>query len=129
MRFLGVCQVMKEEEMKNIAHGENGRNPSIFDFLRSKSEFEYPTEDVKVYASTISKMNLGDLQTHAMDKGIKPSPDRRRLEAVLVNQFKSVMSKRKASKASRKFTPEQIENIELQRKKSLERAGFLRTLS
>ena len=55
MRFLGVCQVMKEEEMKNIAHGENGRNPSIFDFLRSKSEFEYPTEDVKVYASTISK--------------------------------------------------------------------------
>jgi len=64
-----------------------------------------------------------------MDKGIKPSPDRRRLEAVLVNQFKTVMSKRKASKASRKFTPEQIETIELQRKKSLERAGFLRTLS
>ena len=115
--------------MKNVAHGENGRNPSVFDFLRSKAEFEYPTEDLKVYASVISKMNLGDLQTHAMDKGIKPSPDRRRLEAVLVNQFKSVISKRNASKASRKFTPEQIESIELQRKKSLERAGFLRTLT
>ena len=44
--------------MKNVVHGESGKNPSVFDFLRSKAEFEYPTEDVKVYASVISKMNL-----------------------------------------------------------------------
>jgi hypothetical protein len=120
---------MKQEEMKNVVHGENGKNPSVFDFLRSKAEFEYPTEDVKVYASVISKMNLGDLQTHAMDKGIKPSPDRRRLEAVLINQFKTVVAKRKAAKKSRKFTAEQITTMDEQRKKSLERSGFLRTLS
>jgi hypothetical protein len=120
---------MNEEINKHIVHGENGRNPSIFDFLRSKAEFEYPTDDIKVYSDAISKMNLGDLQTHAMDKGIKPSSDRRRLESVLINQFKNVMLKRKASKRSRKFTEDQIKTMEEQRKKSLERSGFLRTLS
>jgi hypothetical protein len=62
-----------------------------------------------------------------MDKGIKPSPDRRKLESNLINQFKLTTSKRTASKQSRKFTQKDVETIEKQRQKSIERAGFLRT--
>lgn len=115
------------EELKYEVTGENGRKPSIFEYLRMRNEHQYPTDDIKVYAEAISKMNLGDLQTHAMDKGIKPSPDRRKLEANLINQFKSIALKRKASKESRKITPDEVQRIEKQRQKSIERAGFLRT--
>lgn len=118
---------MSEEETKYEVSAINGRKPSVFEYLRKKKEYEYPTDDVRVYAEAIAKMNLGDLQTHAMDKGIKPSPDRRKLEAVLINQFKSVALKRKANKQSRKVSAEDIQQMELKRQKSIERAGFLRT--
>lgn len=115
------------EQNKYEVTGQNGRKPSVFDFLRLKGEFQYPTEDVNIYAESLSKMNLGDLQTHAMDKGIKPYADRRRLELALINNFKTVMAKKKALKSSRKISSEEIEEIERQRQKSIERAGFLRT--
>ena len=118
---------MSTEITKHTSTAINGQNPTIFDYLRAKGEYSYPTEDVQVYASSISKMNLGDLQTHAMDKGIKPSSDRRRLEVALINQFKSVMSKRKAAKLTTKMTQEKIDEIEAQRQKSIERASGLRT--
>lgn len=117
---------MSIELTKNISTAINGQNPSLFDYLRMKGEYSYPTDDAKVYASSIASMNLGDLQTHAMDKGIKPSSDRRRLEIALLNQFKSVMNKRKASKMTNKFTPEQIKDMEEKRRLSIERAGDLR---
>ena len=115
------------EELKHEITGENGRKPSTWDYLRMRAEHSYPTEDVQVYAESISKMNLGDLQTHAMDKGIRPSSDRRKLESSLINHFKVIQAKRSANKASRKFTAEEKERIEKQRQKSIERAGFLRT--
>jgi hypothetical protein len=118
---------MSEEQTKYEVTAISGRKPTIFEYLRAKSETEYPTDDVKVYAEAIAKMNLGDLQTHAMDKGIKPSPDRRKLESNLINQFKAIMSKRKANRQSRKVSQQDVENAERQRQKSIERAGFLRT--
>lgn len=116
-------------DTKYVSTAINGKNPSIFDFLRMKGENVYPTDDLEVYASCISKMNLGDLQTHAMDKGIKPSPDRRKLETHLINQFKAITAKRKANHKSRKMTAEEIQRLEIQRQKSIERNGFLRTRS
>lgn len=115
------------EELKYEVTGENGKKPSIFEYLRMRAEHLYPTDDIKVYAEAIAKMNLGDLQTHAMDKGIKPSPDRRKLEANLINQFKSVVLRKKAAKESRKISSQEVQRIEQQRQKSIERAGFLRT--
>jgi hypothetical protein len=118
---------MSDEQTKYEVTAISGRKPTVFEFLRAKNESEYPTDDAKVYAEVISKMNLGDLQTHAMDKGIKPSPDRRKLESILINQFKAVIAKRKANKQSRKMSQQDIENAEKNRQKSIERAGFLRT--
>lgn len=115
------------EETKHEITGENGRKPSTWDYLRARAEHSFPTDDVRVYAESLSKMNLGDLQTHAMDKGIRPSPDRRKLEASLINHFKTIQAKRSANRASRKITSEEKERIEKQRQKSIERAGFLRT--
>lgn len=118
-----------KEDNKYEVHGIHGQKPSVFDFLRAKRETEYPTDNVDVYAEALSRMNLGDLQTHAMDKGIKPSPDRRKLETHLINQFKAITAKRKANHKSRKMTAEEIQRLEIQRQKSIERNGFLRTRS
>lgn len=120
---------MSTDINKYMVTGENGQNPSVFDYLRLKGEMSYPTEDVKVYANSIAKMNLGDLQTHAMDKGIKPSGDRRRLEQALINQFKQVIAKRKAAKQTTKFTQEQIKDMEEKRIRSIQRNSALRVLS
>jgi len=120
---------MSEDINKYIVTAENGRQPSVFDYLKLRGEFSYPTEDVEVYARSIQKMNLGDLHTHAMDKGIKPSHDRRRLEHALIAQFKQVSFKRQASKQSNKFTSEQLKQIEEKRQKSIERSSSLRVLS
>jgi hypothetical protein len=117
-----------KDTTKHIITGEHGTNPSLNDFLKLRGEYQYPTEDPKVYASSIAKMNLADLQTHAINKGIKPTGDRRRLECALVNQFKSVIAKRKATSLSTKLTAEQILELEEKRKKSIERAGNLRVL-
>jgi hypothetical protein len=118
---------MKNTETLHEVTGKSGHKPSTFDFLRARRESEYPTEDIDVYAEALSKMNLGDLQTHAMDKGIKPCPDRRKLESNLINQFKVIMAKRRANKRTRKMSPEELERLERQRQKSIERNGFLRT--
>lgn len=120
---------MDQDINKYTATAINGQNPSLFDYLRMKGEYSYPTEDAKVYASSIGRMNLADLQKHAMDKGIKPSSDRKRLELTLLNQFKSVMAKRQAAKVTRKLTPEQLKEAEEKRQKSIDRAGDLRALS
>lgn len=120
---------MKDDINKHVVTGEGGKNPSVFDYLRLKGEFSYPTESVEVYSRSIAKMNLGDLQTHAMDKGIKPSGDRRRLESALISQFKQVVAKRSAAKMSNKFTADQIKKMEEKRKKSIERSAGLRVLS
>lgn len=118
---------MSKEENKYQVTGESGKKPSLFEYLRMRSEFQYPTEDVQVYAEAIARMNLGDLQTHSMDKGVKPSPDRRKLEVLLINQFKSTLLKRKVGKESRKIGAEEKKILEDQRQKSIERSGFLRT--
>lgn len=115
-------------DTKHTATAINGQNPTTWDFLRAKGEFSYPTEDVNVYAKILSQMNLGDLQAHAMDKGIKPSSNRRQLESVLVNNFRSIMGRRKANKLNRKKTAEEIKQLEEKRQKSIERNGFLRTV-
>jgi hypothetical protein len=118
---------MNTEENKYEVTGENGKKPSVWEYIRMRGEYQYPTTDINVYAEAIAKMNLGDLQTHAMDKGIKPSPDRRRLEVMLLNQFKATLARRKANKQTRKLDFDEKQRLEEQRKKSIERAGFLRT--
>ncbi len=108
--------------------GENGQQPSIFEFLRRKGEANYPTDNVQVYANTLQKMNLADLQTHAMDHGIKPCPDRQKLQALLLNEFKRVVSKRNEAKVNRKVSAEELKRQAEIRRKSIERSSFLRTL-
>lgn len=120
---------MKTDINKYITTAETGKNPSVFDYLKLRGEFAYPTDNVEVYARSLSLMNLGDLHTHAMDKGIKPGHDRRRLEQSLLNQFKQVTARRKAAKNSSKFTAEQLKEIEEKRQRSIERNTALRVLS
>lgn len=120
---------MSTDINKYITTAETDKNPSVFDYLRLRGEFAYPTDSVEVYAKSLTAMNLGDLHTHAMDKGIKPSHDRRRLEQALLNQFKQVTARRKAAKTNSKFTAEQLKEIEQKRQRSIERNTALRTLS
>lgn len=117
-----------KEESKYTAKAVNGPNPTVFDYLKAKGSFNFPTDDVQVYAQAVANMNLGDLQAHAIDKGVRPSSDRRRLELALVNNFKQIIARKKANANSLKRSKEQIEKEEELRQKSLERSGHLRVI-
>lgn len=52
-----------------------------------KFQKSYNVETKEEYTKQLSRLNLVDIQNHAMKLGIVPLPDRRRLERVLINEF------------------------------------------
>lgn len=114
------------KETKYEVTGENGQEPSVFEYLRQRGEYQYPTEDLLVYSKALAKMNTCDLQQHSMDKGIRPSNDRNRLITLLTAQFKATIQRKKANAAMKSNPHKRKEEEERQRLKGIERNHFLR---
>ena len=64
----------------------------LFNFSRKKQNL-IKADTFEQYKLEIEKMNLADLQTHAISLSLKPSKDRAMLEKALLNNF----AKHKAS--------------------------------
>lgn len=56
----------------------------LFNFGNTK---KYDVKTVSEYKKLIKRMNIGDLQVHAVKLGLKPSRNRSMLEKTLVNTF------------------------------------------
>lgn len=91
--------------------------PSVFDELR-KREFPYSAKTLDEYKAQLNKMNLSDLQRHAIEVAhILPNiTDRNRLVTKLENEYlqKQASYAIKFSKSAiphSNVTPEQAENI------------------
>ena len=59
----------------------------VVNSFNSRQDRLYPTNNIKEYQSIIEKMNLAELQDHAISLGFKPSHNRQNLEKTLVAQF------------------------------------------
>ena len=99
-----------------IATGQRVGVTNLRDSLRiSKFEGNYNTQDSLEYANFMRKMNLAELQEHAVKVGIVPSTDRKKLETVLAKEFET--NKRNyrvalSTKGVKKvLTPEQVEKL------------------
>ncbi len=98
-----------KKKFKHTADGRKQEPLSIYDVLGMKAT-PYGTTDEPEYRKKINSMNLSDLQSHAMELGLKPSNDRRFLEERLVKQFKVSRSSYKAASVKRpKMDPEKRE--------------------
>lgn len=73
-------------KQKNKAEQDNKVKQVVSSF-NSRQERLYPTENAKEYKSIIEKMNLAELQDHAISLGFKPSHNRQNLEKTLISQF------------------------------------------
>jgi hypothetical protein len=66
---------------------------SLNDLFNFSNKTKYDVKTIAEYKKLIKQMNIGDLQTHAVKLGLKPSRNRAMLEKTLLNTF----SKYKAS--------------------------------
>lgn len=55
--------------------------------FNSRENRLYFTDNIKEYTRAIEKMNLAELQDHAISLGFKPSHNRLNLEKTLITQF------------------------------------------
>jgi hypothetical protein len=62
---------------------------SIADILGIKQATPYDTTDISQYEIQIKRMNLLELQEHAIKAGLRPSHDRLLVEKALLNLFKT----------------------------------------
>lgn len=78
--------------MRHIINGENGKNLTLKEMLATSKFASYKTENVEEYMQKIKAMNLSDLHVHAIDLGIRPHSDRRRMERLLIQEFNKAKS-------------------------------------
>lgn len=73
--------------------GRMKRPPMTINEVLGKKEFgPYKTDNEADYAASIERMNLSDLQAHAIKCGIRPGTDRKKLIARLLKEFKTSKS-------------------------------------
>lgn len=60
---------------------------SLHELFNFGDRAKYDVSNIVDYKSMISKMNIGDLQIHAVKLGLKPSRNRAMLEKTLLNSF------------------------------------------
>jgi hypothetical protein len=61
----------------------------LADVLGIKTSNPYTASNLEEYKQQISKLNLLDLQEHAVTVGLRPSSDRGMLEKTLINLFRT----------------------------------------
>jgi hypothetical protein len=59
----------------------------VISSFKSRQDRLYSTDNIKEYQRSIEKMNLAELQDHAISLGFRPSHNRTNLEKTLVAQF------------------------------------------
>ena len=62
---------------------------TILEILSKTPTSPYNTKAINEYSSQLQKMNLLEMQTHAIGLGIRPCGDRELLQKTLINLFKS----------------------------------------
>lgn len=60
---------------------------SLHELFNFGDKAKYEVSNVADYKSMIGRMNIGDLQIHAVKLGLKPSRNRAMLEKTLLNAF------------------------------------------
>jgi hypothetical protein len=65
------------------------KQKTLSEILGFRVQSPYETKDIVTYERSLKKMNMLDLQSHAIELGLRPSDDRHLLEKTLVNTFKS----------------------------------------
>lgn len=101
---------------KHKADGQNGKNPTLRDMLATSKFANYRVEDMDEYTKKIRAMNLSDLHYHAIQLGIKPHSDRRRMERLLFQEFTRARSNHLAACNQRKDIIETEEQLEKRQK-------------
>lgn len=78
----------------NVVTGkENGGNPSVSQMMNFSVFGRYRAANLEEYLAKIASMNLSDLHRHAIELGIKPSSDRKRMTQALSSQYLKDKSK------------------------------------
>lgn len=90
MKTKTKTQAPKVEKTKKVVADKSNR--TLAEILHAVPGLPYATSALSEYIDEISKMNLIDIQEHAVSIGIRPSSDRMVLEKTLTNIFKSSMS-------------------------------------
>lgn len=60
---------------------------SLNDLFNFGNKNKYDVKTISEYKRSIKQMNIGDLQTHAVKLGLRPSRNRAMLEKTLINTF------------------------------------------
>lgn len=78
----------------NIVTGkENGAKPSVHQMMNFSAFSRYKAPTLEDYQKRIASMNLSDLHRHAIQFGIRPSSDRKRMTQALSSQYLKDKSK------------------------------------
>lgn len=79
----------------NVVTGKEngGGNPSVSQMMNFSIFSRYKASTLEDYQAKIASMNLSDLHRHAIELGIKPSSDRKRMAQALSSQYLKDKSK------------------------------------
>lgn len=78
----------KVEDSSGNEPGNKFNFKSLDEVFSSNARNPYKTNSKDSYENQIKKMNIADLQTHAISLGIKPSRNRTMLERNLISLFR-----------------------------------------
>lgn len=97
----------------SIATGkESGSKPSVHQMMNFSAFGRYKAKTLEDYQKRLASMNLSDLHRHAIDFGVKPNSDRKRMTNALSSQFLKDKSKYDAAVVKSKGVEIQLEDQE-----------------
>lgn len=82
----------------NIVTGKKDSGPSLFEKIGFSHFYKFGAEDIDEYVKNLNKMNLSDLQAHAMKLGVMPKHDRNRIIRTLKQEFTKAKTERDVSR-------------------------------
>lgn len=76
----------------------DGDKPSFFEQVGFSNFSKFNAKTEEEYLTKLKGMNLSDLHTHAVKLGVRPNSDRKRMEKVLVQEFRKAKSRVEAAR-------------------------------